>query len=105
MLSIGLLSLIGAPTSGVFGFGTDVPDGWTWEKGSFFILMLLAAAAFVGSTTRRPSLLSEVLDDIQAKRFQNRVSKDEVGHSHQATRLSPVGLTLTDRAEQDAVTS
>ena len=36
MLSIGLLSLICALTSGVFGFGADAPDGWTWEKGTFF---------------------------------------------------------------------
>lgn len=71
MLSFGLLSLICALTSGVFGFAADAPPDWTWEKGSFFFFLLLAAAAFVGSTIRRPSLLWEVLDDIQSQRFQH----------------------------------
>lgn len=70
MLSIGMLSLICALTSGVFGFGADAPLGWTWEKGSFFFFLLLTAVAFIGSTVRRPSLLWEVIDDIQRKRFQ-----------------------------------
>ena len=71
MLSIGLLSLICALASGVFGFGADAPPVWTWEKGSFFLFLLVAAASFVGSTMSRPSLLWEVLDDIQGKRIQN----------------------------------
>ncbi len=71
MLSVGMLSLICALTSGVFGFGADAPSDWTWEKGSFFFFLLLAAVSFVGSTIRRPSLLWEVLDEIQNKRFQN----------------------------------
>ena len=70
MLSISLLSLICALTSGVFGFGADAPGGWTWEKGSFFFFMVLAAVFFIGSTIRRPSLLWEVLDEFQGKRFQ-----------------------------------
>ncbi|MBC8115052.1 MAG: hypothetical protein H7062_11775 [Candidatus Saccharimonas sp.] len=71
MLSIGLLSLICALTSGVFGFGVDAPDGWTWEKGSFFFFLLLAAVSFAASTIRRPSLLWEVLDEIRGQRFPN----------------------------------
>ena len=45
MLSFGLLSLICALTSGVFGFGANAPPDWTWEKGSFFFFLLLAAVA------------------------------------------------------------
>ncbi len=71
MLSIGLLSLICALTSGVFGFTVDAPPDWTWEKASFFFFVLLAAVSFVGGTLRRPSLLWEVLDDIQGRRFHN----------------------------------
>lgn len=71
MLSIGLLSLICALTSGVFGFGVTAPPVWTWEKGSFFLFLLLAAASFIGSTMSRPSLLWEVLDEIRGPRFQN----------------------------------
>ncbi len=67
---VGLLLLIGALASGVFGFGADVPPVWTWAKVSFFIFLLLAAASFVGSTLSRPSLLWEVLDEFQGKRFQ-----------------------------------
>jgi hypothetical protein len=70
MLSIGLLSLICALTSGVFGFGADAPPVWTWEKGSFFLFLLLASFTFVGSMMSRPSLLWEVLDEIRGKRFQ-----------------------------------
>lgn len=70
MLSIGWLSLICALTSGVFGFAAGAPPDWTWEKGSFVFFLLLAAIAFIGSTVRRPSLLWEVLDDIQGQRFQ-----------------------------------
>ena len=71
MLSIGLLSLICALTNGVFGFGLDAPDGWTWEKGSFFFFILLAAISFAGSMIRRPSLFWEVLDEIQGEQIQN----------------------------------
>jgi len=70
MSSIGLLLLICALTLGVFGFGAETPLVWTWEKVSFFIFLLLAVACFVGSTMRRPSLLWEMLDEIQSKRFQ-----------------------------------
>ena len=105
MLSIGLLSLICALTSGVFGFGADAPPDWTWEKGSFFFFLLLAAVAFVAGTIRRPSLFWEVLDDIQGKRIQNRMSKDQSGHSHPATRFLPSGVILSDSAEQDTLAS
>lgn len=71
MLNISLLSLICALTSGVFGFGADALPDWTWEKGSFFFFLLLAAFALVGSTVRRPSLLWEVLDEFHSKRFQH----------------------------------
>ena len=103
MLSFGLLSLICALTSGVFGFAADAPPDWTWEKGSFFFFLLLAAVAFAGSTIRRPSLLWEVLDEIQDRRFQNRMRTDQSGHSHQVTNFLPSGMILTDSAEQDAV--
>ncbi len=71
MLSIGMLSLICAVASGVFGFGADAPPVWTWGKGSFFFFLVLAVASFIGSTMRRPSLLWEVLDEVQGKRFRN----------------------------------
>ncbi len=71
MLNISLLSLICALASGVFGFGADAPPDWTWEKGSFFFFLLLAAVAFVGSTIRRPSLLWELLEEFQGKRIQH----------------------------------
>ncbi len=71
MLSIGLLSLICALTAGVFGFGNAAPPHWTWEKVSFFLLLSVSMIAFVESTLSRPSLLWEVLDDIQRKRFQH----------------------------------
>ena len=77
MLSIGLLSLICALMSGVFGFGADAPPVWTWEKGSFFLFLLVAAVSFVVGTLRRPSLLWEVLDEIQGQRFPNRMPKDQ----------------------------
>lgn len=70
MSSIGLLSLICALTLGVFGFGADAPAVWTLEKGSFFIFLLLAVFSFVGSMVSRPSLLWEVIDEIQDKRPQ-----------------------------------
>ena len=71
MLSIGMLSLICALTSGVFGFGVGAPDGWTWVKGSFFLFLLVAVVGCFGSTMRRPSLLWEVLDENHDKQFQN----------------------------------
>ena len=71
MLSIGLLSLICALTAGVFGFGDAAPPHWTWEKVSFFLLLSVSIIAFIESTLSRPSLLWEVLDDIQRKRFQH----------------------------------
>lgn len=103
MLSIGLLSLICALASGVFGFGADAPPDWTWEKGSFFTFLLVAAVSFVGSMLSRPSLLWEVLDEIQGQRFQHRKRTDQSGHSHQVTNFLPSGVILTDSAEQDAV--
>ena len=71
MLSIGMLSLVGALVSGVFGFRVGAPDGWTWEKGSFFLFLLVAAVGCVASMIRRPSLLWEVLDEAQGKRIRN----------------------------------
>lgn len=70
MLIIGMLSLICGLTAGVFGFGGAAPPGWTWEKVSFFLLLSVSMIAFIESTLSRPSLLWEVLDDIQRKRFQ-----------------------------------
>lgn len=72
MLKIGLLSLICALTAGVFGFGVNAPEGWTWSKASFFIFLLPAVAAFVDSTMQRPSLLWEVVDDVRQKQDQER---------------------------------
>ena len=48
MLSFGLLSLMCALTSGVYGFGVDAPPDWTWEKASFFFFLLLAAVNSTG---------------------------------------------------------
>lgn len=70
MLNIGLLSLICALTSGVFGFGAGSPSVWTWEKGSFFVFLLLAAASFFRSMMSRPSLLWQVLQERQGLRCQ-----------------------------------
>lgn len=66
MSIIGLLSLICALMSGVFA--VDATPAWTWGKGSFITFLMLAAAAFVFSTLRRPSLLWEVLDDYRGQR-------------------------------------
>ena len=82
MVSIGLLALVCALTSGVFGFTVDAPPDWTWEKGSFFFFLLLATVSFVRSTMSRPSLLWEVLDDIQGQRFQHL----RQGHQHRRRR-------------------
>ena len=71
MLSIGMLSLICALASGVFGFGADSPPVWTWGKGSFFFFLVVAAVAFIGSTMRRPSLLWEVVDEYQGRHLHN----------------------------------
>jgi hypothetical protein len=65
---LGLLSLICALTAGVFGFGVNAPDGWTWNKASFFFFLLPALTAFVESTMQRPSLLWEVVDEVRHKR-------------------------------------
>ena len=71
MLSIGMLSLICALTSGVFGFGADAPPVWTLGKGSFFFFLAVAVASFIGSTMRRPSLLWEVVDEYQGRHVRN----------------------------------
>ena len=105
MLNISLLSLTCALTSGVFGFGADAPDGWTWEKGSFAFFLLLAAISFVGSTMSRPSLLWEVLDEIQGRQFQNRMPTDQRGHAYQAIEFLPTGVIWADSAERDTVAS
>lgn len=70
MLIIGMLSLICALTAGVFGFGDAAPPDWTWEKASFFLLLSVSMVAFIESTLSRPSLLWEILDDLQRKRFE-----------------------------------
>lgn len=72
VLKLGLLSLICALTAGVFGFGVNAPEGWTWSKVSFFFFLLPALAAFVDSTMQRPSLLWEVVDDVRQKRDHKR---------------------------------
>ena len=105
MLSIGMLSLVCALTSGVFGFGVGAPDGWTWAKGSFFLFLLVAVVGCVGSTMRRPSLVWEVVDEVQRKRFRKRIRTCRLSHSHQAANVFPVGRFSADRAEQGDVAS
>jgi hypothetical protein len=72
MLVIGMLSLICAVSSGVFGFTADAPPAWTWGKGLFVLFLVPAVVAFMSSTLKRPSLLWEVVDDIHEKRTQKR---------------------------------
>jgi hypothetical protein len=67
MSKIGLVSLICAATTGVVG--TDASSAWTWGMGTFITFLMLAGAAFVGSTLQRPSLLWEVVDDVHGKRL------------------------------------
>jgi hypothetical protein len=78
MLSIiGLLSLLCALTAGIFG--VDSTPEWTWGKGSFVMFLMLAVAAFLVSTLRRPSLFWEVVDDYHGRRFRN-------SHTHESSR-------------------
>jgi len=72
MLVIGLLSLIGAVSSGVFGFAADVPPSWSWGKGLFVAFLVPAAVIFVSSTLRRPSPLWEMVDDVRTSRRRIR---------------------------------
>ena len=66
MSRIGLVSLICALTSG--GFKSGIAPMTVWERSPFFIFLCLAVAAFIGSLLSRPSLLWEVLDDIDHRR-------------------------------------
>ncbi len=75
MLVIGMLSLICAVSSGVFGFTVGAPPAWTWGKGLVVLFLIPAVAAFVGSTLKRPSLFWEVVDDFHGKRTSNRRSR------------------------------
>jgi len=74
MFSIGLLSLICALTSGVFGFGVDAPPTWTCCKVSFVIFLLVAAVLFMSSECRRPSLMWAVFDDVHEKWSRTRLT-------------------------------
>ncbi|HTN03151.1 DUF1328 domain-containing protein [Planctellipticum variicoloris] len=65
MSRTGLVFLIAALVAAVFGFGADAPPAWTWEKGSSLLFLVLAAASFVGSTLREPSLFWEVLKEFR----------------------------------------
>ena len=76
MSRIGMLSLICAVISGVFGSGvTPLLSG---GKPLFVIFLFLAMAAFGGSSLNRPSLLWEVLDDIHRTRFRNSRSNHTI---------------------------
>jgi uncharacterized membrane protein YtjA (UPF0391 family) len=65
MSRTGLVFLVAALIAAVFGFGADAPPAWTWEKGSSLLFLVLAAASFVGSTLRKPSLFWEVLKELR----------------------------------------
>lgn len=71
---IGMLSLICAVSSGVYGFSAHAP-AWNWGQGLFVVFLLPAAAIFTVSTLKRPSLLWEVVDDLHHKRIQHRRSR------------------------------
>ena len=75
MSIIGLLSLICALMSGVCA--VDASSAWTWGNALFVTSFSIAAAAFVGSSLRRPSLLWEVIDDLRGHRLQN-------SHAHES---------------------
>lgn len=65
MSRTGLVFLIAALIAAVFGFGANAPPAWTWEKGTSLLFLALAAASFVGSTLRQPSLFWEVLKEFR----------------------------------------
>ncbi len=71
MSSLGFLSLFAALTLGVFAFGVEASGVWTCEKTAFVALLSVAIASFVGSMVQRPSLMWQVLDELQRKSFQN----------------------------------
>lgn len=66
---IGMLLLICAVSSGVFGFAANAP-AWNLGKGLFVVFLVPAAAIFTLSTLKRPSLLWAVIDDIHSRRSQ-----------------------------------
>jgi hypothetical protein len=57
MLNIGLLSLIFAMASGVFGFAADAPPDWTWQKTACLAFLLVAAISLIAGTIDRPRQL------------------------------------------------
>ena len=71
MSSLGFLSLFAALTLGVFAFGTEASNVWTREKTAFVALLSAAIAFFAGSMVQKPSLMWQVLDELQRKPFQN----------------------------------
>ena len=71
MLNIGLFSLICSLAYGVFGFGVDAPNNWTWEKSSCLFFLMLSAASFVAGTMSRQILVWDSFDEFDVKRKQN----------------------------------
>ncbi len=71
MSSLGFLSLFAALTLGLSAFGVEMPDVWTREKTAFVALLSVALVSFAGSMVQKPSLMWQVLDELQRKPFQN----------------------------------
>ncbi len=70
MSSLGFLSLFAALTLGVFAFEAEASDAWTSEKTAFVALLGVAIVSFAGSMVQKPSLMWQVLDELQRKPFQ-----------------------------------
>lgn len=75
MLSVPMVLLICALTSGVIGFGVDAPPMWTWGKTSFVVFFVLAAVLFLKSELKRPSLLWAVYDDLHDWRRRRQLAR------------------------------
>lgn len=74
MLSIPMILLICAMTSGIWGFGVGSPPSWTWGKTSFVVFFVLAIALFVRNELKRPSLLWAVYDDLRERQLRRRLT-------------------------------
>ena len=59
MLRFGMLSLICALCSGVYGFGEHAPASWPALPGLCFVFLGLSALGFWGGTMNNPSINRE----------------------------------------------